>query len=256
MGDSRARVLSQHNIQGYNLTHCHSISSVTTKGYARSRFHLPVDTEVVLLLLFQCDVTLKEHGKVRPNPNINFREIMEGVQQIETRLREVNPHFEVVWTLPVVRKFTREENVSRREIRKLVSDIRRLSDMLRDSGRCVFDLSINYRCGERRTSYHNRLIPDGIHQSPAGSTRLLNTLGRMLISKGVINSIMMRRGANFRVPSFIEERLDNSQGASTSRQNGPARNEDTINTQEDVRQREEDGVEVPQWMEDRLLNMY
>lgn len=210
------------------------------------------------MMVFQCDLTIKQHHKVRPNPHVNLTDIMDGVHRIESRLRQINDQFEVVWSIPIIRKFTKEESVSRIETRQLAEDIRRLSNILRESGRCVFDLSINFQCGERRTTYSNRLIPDGIHQSPAGSTRLLKTLGRMLISKGTVCSIMRRRGINVPGTSREQRRLTYERhDIPSSGNHGPLSSQQVRPVQEDNRSSyEETDNEVPQWMEDQLFNMY
>lgn len=194
LGDSRAKYFNEDKPEYMKNLSAWSRGGMTLARFQAQMPYISSDIEIVVLTLFQCEFTMKEGLLVKPNPNVDFSEMLARVEEIEDRISRQAPQAYIFWTIPIVRKFKIPEEVKEvREKKEMAQRIREWMKILKDNGHYVMDLSKTFEAGEDREAYTNRYTKDGIHPTRQGTLRFFQQLRRQIITIGILKKIINNR---------------------------------------------------------------
>jgi len=213
IGDSRARDIGNWGKQhaNYNIIYQFYRSSIKTVDFLqqfRYPYAIPVDTEVVLVNLLQCDFTyLDEIRGAVPRAYVDIPALLTAMTRIQAALRVMAPNVIVVWSVPIVPNLLNDRS-ARSSMTLMASGLRFLMAEMRLRGFLTFDLALCFMTGERRVTYLNRYVQDSVHPSSPGISRLYTTLRRLLIKLRLLDQIVQRRRPVLPVEALhIEEHI-------------------------------------------------
>ena len=198
IGDSRVRDIGEwgKSHPKYNIIYQFYRSSVKTVDFLqqfRYPHRIPVETEVVIVNLLQCDFTYLDavRGAV-PRDYVNIPALLIAMTQIQEALKVMAPNVVVVWSVPIVPNLLNDRS-ARSSMTLMAAGLRFLMTEMRSRGFLTFDLSLCFMAGERRVTYMNRYVPDSVHPTYPGISRLYNTMRRLLIKLKLVDRILQRR---------------------------------------------------------------
>lgn len=213
IGDSRARVIGEwgKNHPKYNVVYQFYRSSVKTVEFLqhfRYPHRIPVDTEVVIVNLLQCDFTYLDAARgAVPREYVNIPSLLIAMRQIQEALRVMAPNVVVVWSVPIVPNLINDRS-ARSSMTLMAAGLRFLMTEMRSRGFLTFDLSLCFMAGERRVTYMNRYVPDSVHPNYPGISRLYSSMRRLLIKLRLVDIIIQRRNTVLPIePLMIDDHV-------------------------------------------------